>query len=147
MRNIHGPRSPPAVCCCSGADLTQAQELKPRPSPDAEVKQQIGTAMVTVSYSSPGVKKRKVWGELVPEGKLWRAGANASTKVTFTSDVTFGGKPVPAGTYALLAIPTAKSWTVILNKNTEMGGNVDKQARSDVAKFTVARRRRRCASG
>jgi hypothetical protein len=121
-----------------GADLAQAQELKVRPSPAAEVKQQIGTAMVTVNYSSPAVKKRKIFGELVPEGKLWRTGANASTKVTFTKDVTFGGKPVPAGTYALLSIPTAKSWTIILNKNTDLGGNVDKHdAAQDVAKFTV----------
>jgi hypothetical protein len=121
-----------------GADLAQAQELKPRPSPSAEVKQQIGTVMVTVNYSSPAVKKRKIWGELVPEGKLWRAGANASTKVTFTGPVTFGGKPVPAGTYSLLATPSAKSWTVILNKNTEIGGNVDKRKpEEDVASFTV----------
>jgi len=64
-------------CLMLGAGLAQAQDLKPRPSPAAKVEQQVGTALVTVEYSSPGVKKRKIWGDLVPEGKLWRTGANA----------------------------------------------------------------------
>jgi hypothetical protein len=124
-----------------GVAPTQAQELKPRPSPAAKVSQQIGTTMVTVEYSSPAVKKRKIWGELVPEGKVWRTGANASTKVTFSKDVTVAGKTVPAGTYALLSIPNSKSWTVILNKDTTLGGNVDKYKEAeDVARVTVTPR-------
>jgi hypothetical protein len=126
----------------SAATLAQAPapagELKVRPSPAAKVSQQIGTTMVDVDYSSPAVKKRKIWGDLVPEGKVWRTGANASTKLTFSKDVTIGGKPVPAGTYALLTIPTPKSWTVIINKDTTLGGNVDKYKQDqDVARFTV----------
>jgi hypothetical protein len=128
-----------ASCLVLGAGLVQAQDLKPRPSPAAKVEQQIGTAMVTVEYSSPGVKKRKIWGDLVPDGKVWRTGANASTKITFTKDVTFGGKPVAAGSYSILSIPAGKSWTVILNKNTGLGANVDqRKPDQDVANVTVA---------
>ena len=76
----------------------------------------MGVTDITVEYSSPGVKGRKVWGDLVPLDKPWRTGANASTKITFSKDVTFGGKPVPAGTYAIVATPTQKGWTVSLNK-------------------------------
>ncbi len=128
-----------ASCLLLGAGLVRAEDLKPRPSPAAKVEQQIGTALVTVEYSSPGVKKRKIWGDLVPEGKLWRTGANASTKITFSKDATFGGKPVPAGSYSILSIPTGKSWTVILNKNTGLGANVDqRKPDQDVAQVTVA---------
>jgi hypothetical protein len=109
----------------------------PKPSPPGKVTQQVGTTDITVEYSSPGVKKRKVFTELVPAGKLWRTGANSSTKITFSKEVTVGGKPVPAGTYSLLTIP-GKSWTVILNKDTTIGGSMDKYKESeDVARVTV----------
>ena len=122
-----------------GIAPTQAQELKLRPSPSAKVSQQVGTTMITVEYFSPAVKKRKIWGELVPEGKVWRTGANASSKITFSKDVTIGGKTVPAGSYSLLTIPTAKSWTVMVNKNTGIGANVDAyKQEEDVARLTVA---------
>ena len=109
----------------------------PKPSPTAKVQQDIGTTTITVDYSSPAVKKRKVFTELVPPGKMWRTGANASTKLTANKDITVGGKPVPAGTYSLLTIP-GKTWTVVLNKDTSIGGNMDKYKESeDVARFTV----------
>ena len=103
-----------------------AQQLDlPRPSPSAKIMRQVGLTDITVEYSSPAVKKRKIWGGLVPYDKLWRTGANASTKVTFSKDVTVGGQAVPAGTYSLLTIPAAKAWTVILNKDAGLGGNMD----------------------
>jgi hypothetical protein len=112
--------------------------LKVMPSPGAKVSQQVGTAEVTIEYSSPGVKKRKIWGELVPYDKLWRTGANASNKLTLTKDMTIGGKPVPAGTYNLLTIPGKKSWTVLINKDTTLNASMDKHNEAlDVAKFTV----------
>jgi hypothetical protein len=94
----------------------------PRPSPNAKVTQQVGLTDVTVDYSSPGVKGRKIWDGLVPYGKMWRTGANTATKITFSKDVTFGGKPVAAGTYALFTIPAKGAWTVILNKNANQPG-------------------------
>ena len=81
-----------------------AQLQLPAPSPAAKVMQTVGVTDITVDYSSPGVKGRKVWGDLVPMDKPWRAGANASTKITFSKDVTFGGKPV-------LRAPTSSSLT------------------------------------
>jgi hypothetical protein len=94
----------------------------PRPSPGAKVTQTIGLTDVTVDYSSPGVKNRKIWDGVVPYGKMWRTGANAATKITFSKDVTFAGKPVPAGTYALFTIPAKGAWTVVLNKNPNQPG-------------------------
>lgn len=95
----------------------------PRPSPGAKVSQEVGLTQITVDYSCPGVKGRKIWGALVPYDKMWRTGANSATKITFSKDVTFVDQPVPAGSYALFTIP-AKSgdWTVILNKNADQSG-------------------------
>jgi hypothetical protein len=94
----------------------------PRPSPNAKVTQQVGLTDVTVEYSCPGVKARKIWDGLVPYGKMWRTGANTATKITFSKDVTFADKPVPAGSYALFTIPAKGAWTVILNKNPNQPG-------------------------
>jgi len=103
--------------------LAQPGSLElPAPSPHATVTQTVGVTTITVDYSSPGVKGRKIFGDLVPFGELWRTGANAATKLTFSRDVTIAGKDVPAGTYAVFTIPTASSWTVILNKNPNQGG-------------------------
>jgi len=108
------------LCCLGGA--ARADLDLPRPSPFAKVTQTVGYTDITVDYSSPGVKGRKIWGGLVPYDKMWRAGANTATKVTFSRDVTFAGKPVPAGTYAFFLIPTKAAWTVILNKKTDQPG-------------------------
>jgi hypothetical protein len=110
-----------------------------RPSPAAKVQQRVGLTDITVDYSSPGVKKRKIWGALVPHDKIWRTGANSSTKLTFSKNVTIGDKAVPAGTYSLLTIPSAKSWTFILNKATDIGGSIDEKYKQaeDVVRVTA----------
>ncbi|HVR01610.1 MAG TPA: DUF2911 domain-containing protein [Polyangia bacterium] len=107
----------PAAARTARADL----EL-PRPSPTAKITQQVGLTDVTVEYSCPGVKGRKIWDGLVPYGKMWRTGANSATKITFSKDVTFADKSVPAGTYALFTIPAKGAWTVILNKKGDQPG-------------------------
>jgi hypothetical protein len=94
------------------------QQLQlPRPSPGAKMSQTVGLTEITLEYSSPGVKGRKIWGGLLPYDQLWRAGANQATKVTFSKDVTVGSTPVPAGAYAFFAIPGPNQWTLILNKD------------------------------
>jgi hypothetical protein len=108
------------LCCAAG--LARADLDLPRPSPFAKVVQTVGLTDITVDYSSPGVKGRKIWGAVVPTDQMWRAGANQATKVTFSRDVTFAGKPVPAGTYAFFVIPTKSVWTVILNKRADQAG-------------------------
>jgi hypothetical protein len=94
----------------------------PRPSPSAKVSQVVGLTEVSVDYSSPAVKGRKIWGGLVPYDQMWRTGANQATKITFSKDVIFAGKPVPAGTYALFTIPSKNAWTVVLNKKVDQSG-------------------------
>jgi hypothetical protein len=107
--------------CASTPAFAQELEL-PRPSPNAKLTQTVGLTEISVEYSAPGVKGRKIWGELVPYDKLWRAGANAATKITFSRDVKIDGKPVPAGSYAFFAIPGKTSWTLILNKDVNQAG-------------------------
>jgi hypothetical protein len=115
-----------------------AQPELPRPSPFAKVSQFIGLTEITVDYSSPAVKGRPVWGALVPYGEMWRTGANQATKITFSRDVTFGGKPVPAGSYALFTIPAKGEWTVILNKKVEQSGTGrEYKADLDLVRFQV----------
>jgi hypothetical protein len=108
------------LCCAAG--LARADLDLPRPSPFAKVVQTVGLTDITVDYSSPGVKSRKIWGAVVPYDQMWRAGANQATKITFSRDVTVAGKPVPAGTYAFFVIPTKSAWTVILNKRADQAG-------------------------
>jgi hypothetical protein len=100
-----------------------AQQLElPRASPTAKVTQTVGITDITVEYSSPAVKGRKIWGGLVKWDEVWRAGANAATRITFSRDVTIGDKPVPAGTYSFFAVPRPTSWTLILNKEANQFG-------------------------
>ena len=96
------------------ASLLQAQIQTPSLSPGAKTEQRIGLTDVTVEYSRPSVKKRVVFGGLVPYDAVWRTGANAATKITFSEDVTFGGAAVTKGSYALLTKPGTTMWTVML---------------------------------
>jgi hypothetical protein len=98
-----------------------AQEKAPA-SPPASANAKIGTTDVTVKYSSPAVKGRKVWGELVPYGQVWRTGANEATTITFSKDVTVEGQKLKAGTYGLFTLPGDKEWTIIFNKTAKQWG-------------------------
>jgi len=111
-----------------------AQLKTPAPSPSQTIKQAFGLSEITLEYSRPGVKGRKIFGDLVPYNKIWRTGANASTKITFNDDVTFGGKPVKAGTYAIYTIPKEGNWDVMLYSDATLAGNV---ANYDPAKEVV----------
>lgn len=101
--------------------LSAGAQLKtPAPSPTQTIKQDFGVSSVELSYSRPGIKGRKIFGDLVPFGKVWRTGANSATTLTFGDDVTIGGVKVPAGKYGLLSIPDKKSWTLIITKQTDV---------------------------
>jgi hypothetical protein len=100
------------------------QQLKtPRPSPDATVIQYVGVTEIKIDYSSPGVKGRKIWGELVPFGEVWRTGANEATTITFSDVVKVNGNELPAGTYGLHTIPGENEWEFILSKDTKVDGS------------------------
>jgi hypothetical protein len=128
------------VCSFSAAQLVAAQQAGPelpQPSPKARVEQRVGLTDFSIDYSSPGVKGRKIWGTLVPFDRPWRTGANAATKLTASRDFTFGGKPVPAGSYALYTIPGKTTWHVALNTSTDAWGNDGFDAKKDVVRVSV----------
>jgi hypothetical protein len=125
------------LATAAAATAQQASPDLPQPSPKARVEQRIGLTDFSVDYSSPGVKGRKIWGELVPFDRPWRTGANAATKLTASRDFTFAGKPVPAGSYALYTIPGKTSWTVVLNSSTEAWGNDGFDTKKDLMRATV----------
>ena len=97
-----------------------AQLTTPQPSPTQTVRQNFGLSSVELSYSRPGVKGRKIFGDLVPFGAVWRTGANNATTLTFGDEVEIGGVKIPAGKYGLLTIPEEKSWTIIITKQTDV---------------------------
>ncbi len=105
-----------------------AQLQLPQPSPKASVMQQIGLTDISIEYSSPAVRGRAIWGELVPFDQVWRAGANASTKITFSKDVSIEGVTVPKGTYAIFMIPTKTDWTIAINKDANASQDDYKEA-------------------
>lgn len=113
-----------------------AQDL-PRPSPGATVSQVVGLTDVSIAYSRPGVKERKIWGGLVPYNKVWRTGANEATKITFSDDVKINGQALPAGTYSMATIPTENEWTVIFNKKTDLWGSFGYNEEEDALRIQV----------
>ncbi|HSW54432.1 MAG TPA: DUF2911 domain-containing protein [Ignavibacteriaceae bacterium] len=103
---------------------TFGQQIKtPRPSPDATVIQFVGVTEVKIDYGSPGVKGRKVWGELVPIGEIWRTGANEATTITFSDAVKINGSELLAGTYGIHTIPNESEWEFIFSKDTKVDGS------------------------
>lgn len=96
------------------AFTTEAQIKTPSASPSATVTQTVGLTDVTIEYSRPSAKGRTIFGAdaLVPNGKLWRTGANAVTKITFSDDVMIEGKELKAGKYGVLTVPSASTWAV-----------------------------------
>jgi tetratricopeptide (TPR) repeat protein len=107
---------------------TNAQAIKtPAPSPTQTIKQDFGISSVELIYSRPSMKGRKVFGDLVPWGKVWRTGANSATRIKFADDVMFGGQTLKAGEYALYTVPNEKEWEIIINKGSANWGTDYKQ--------------------
>lgn len=113
----------------------------PRPSPSCSITQRVGITDIAIHYSSPDIRGRKVWGELVPlnEGKPfpWRAGANETTTISFTDEVNIEGNKLAPGTYGLFAIPAEKKWMIILSKDSETWGSFYYQEANDVLRIEV----------
>jgi hypothetical protein len=113
-----------ALSILLGSDAI-AQQLKiPAASPAQTIKQAFGISEITIEYSRPSARGRVVFGEVVPFGKIWRTGANSTTKITFGDDVKIEGVDVKAGTYGFYTIPNADSWEIMLYKDLTLGGNV-----------------------
>src|SRR5437899_9118672 len=98
---------------------SQPTELNiPRVSQRGTVSQRIGLTDITITYHRPAVGGREIWGKTVPYGKVWRAGANENTPITFSDDVSVEGKALAAGTYGLHTIPDRDQWTIIFSKKS-----------------------------
>ena len=140
-----------ALLLISFASTIKAQQAKkPRLSLKAGVYQRIGVDTdINISYSRPGVKGRKIWGDLVPYGLApgtkesnnkpfpWRGGANECTTIEFSKDVTVDGHKLPAGKYSMQFIPEPKEWTVIFNKDTKLWGSFLYDKKDDILRIKV----------
>jgi hypothetical protein len=109
----------------------------PLQSQQAEVSQRIGITNITIKYHRPLVNDRKVWDGLIPYGKVWRAGANINTTITFSDPVLIEGKPLDQGTYGLHMIPNADEWTIIFSKNSTSWGSFTYDEKEDALRVTV----------
>lgn len=119
--------------------LTATAQLKtPAPSPTQTIKQDFGLAAIDLSYSRPGMKGRKIFGDLVPFGNVWRTGANSATTLTFGDDVMIAGTKIPAGKYGLLSIPNKKNWVLIITKQTDVTSPAAYKQEMDVVRVEVA---------
>ncbi|MBA3827448.1 MAG: DUF2911 domain-containing protein [Taibaiella sp.] len=114
------------------------QELKlPALSPNAKLSQDFSTSSIEIAYSRPSMRGRKIFGELVPFGKVWRTGANAATKIKIGEELEIGGQIIKAGEYALYTIPGQEEWEIILNKGVGNWGADGYNTTDDVARFKV----------
>ncbi len=114
-----------------------AQNIRAQASPYAEVKQRIHTTDVEITYHRPGVKGRTIWGEVVPFGKVWRAGANNNTTFECTTEVTIEGQKLPAGKYGFHVIPEKEEWTIAFNSVNNAWGSFTYDASKDVLKVKI----------
>lgn len=126
-----------ALTVALGTDL-QAQGLKmPQASTSQTITQNFGLGKITLSYSRPNVKGRKIFGAMEPYGSVWRTGANSATVISFTEPVKIGGKELPAGEYGLFTIPGKDEWTVIFNKGAKQWGSYEYKESDDVLRVKV----------
>ncbi len=126
------------VLLCAAASQAQPIMKLPDASPRAHVEQTLGLTELSVTYARPAVKGRKVWGDLVPFGQVWRAGANENTVVSFSTPVTVEGKPLAAGRYGLHLIPVETgAWTVIFSNNSRNWGSFSYDPKEDALRVPV----------
>ncbi|RBQ03739.1 DUF2911 domain-containing protein [Pedobacter miscanthi] len=126
------------VALLSAADCANAQEAKfPQPSSGQTIIQDFGLGKITLIYSRPNVKGRKIFGGMEPLGTVWRNGANAATRIKFTDAVKIEGKDLAAGEYGLFSIPGKNEWTVIFSKTPDQWGAYTYKESDDVLRVSV----------
>ena len=113
----------------------------PSLSPKGVISQTVGNTTLEIEYERPSVRKRNIFGELVPWNKVWRTGAGYCTKISFDRNVIVGGQKVETGKYSLFTIPNQNEWIVILNKDTSLYGSFDYDYKKDAARFVVIPRK------
>lgn len=112
-------------------------QITPQPSSAQTVTQGFGLGTITLTYSRPNVKGRKIFGYVEPYDKVWRTGANSATVINFSDEVTLEGNKVPAGEYALFSIPGENQWTIILSKKAKQWGAYTYSQNDDYLRFNV----------
>lgn len=122
-----------------GMSMMHAQLKTPAASPSAKFTQEVGLTTITLEYSRPSMKGRAIFGDLVPMDKMWRTGANKNTMITFSTDVTVGGKDLKAGTYAIFTKPMNDKWEVYFYTDTNNWGTPDNWDDSKVAAMAMAK--------
>jgi len=127
-----------ATLTLTGIVLLAQQDKSSRPSPPAKAECKLPDGKtITVDYSSPRAKGRKIFGGLVPYGEIWRAGANEATTFVTTSDITVGGKAIPAGKYTIFTVPGEDKWTLIISKKTGEWGTAYPGTENDLARIDM----------
>ena len=121
---------------CAAAQMG-AEKQRPSPAASAQCKFADGKS-IKVAYSSPRAKGRKIYGELVPFGEVWRTGANEATSLVTDASLSIGGKDVPAGSYTIFTVPTADKWTLIVNKKTGEWGIPYKYESDEVGRYDMS---------
>ncbi len=111
--------------------------LTPPPSPEASFSQQLANGEITVTYSRPLARGRKIFGGLVPFDSLWRTGASGATTIHLSEEMIIGNKILKAGKYALFTIPAEKEWTIIINADTALHGAFGYDSKKDIHRFKV----------
>jgi Protein of unknown function (DUF2911) len=139
MRKVLTISSAVILVLIAAAIVVRAQQDKSkRPSPPASAKCELaGGKSITMDYSSPRLKGRKVGGEIAPYGQVWRTGANEATTFVTTSDVMVGGTHVPAGSYTIFTIPNKDKWTLIISKKTGEWGTDYPGEKEDLARIDM----------
>jgi hypothetical protein len=112
-------------------------QITPQPSSSQTITQQFGLGTITLTYSRPNVKGRKIFGYVEPYDKVWRTGANSATVIRFSDDVSIEGHHVPAGEYGLFSVPGEKEWTIILSNKPKQWGAYSYSPADDFLRFTV----------
>lgn len=126
-----------ALATLLSTNVAEAQVKTPAASPAAKVMQTVGMTEVEIAYARPSMRGREIFGGLVPYDKMWRTGANASTKISFNTDVSIEGNDLKKGTYALYTIPGEEEWTIIIHNNITHWGVGGYKADEDAFRFTV----------
>ena len=121
------------ICIVALTASTNAQVKTPAPSPAQKIDQTVGLTDVSLEYSRPAMRGRTIFGGLVPYDKLWRTGANANTKITFSDAVEIGGKNLEAGTYAVYTKPNAEQWEVYFYSDASNWGTPQEWDETKVA--------------
>jgi len=112
-------------------------QLTPQPSSTQSIVQDFGLGKISLVYSRPDVRGRKIFGGMEPYGKVWRTGANSATVIKFTDEVSMEGNKIPAGEYGLFSIPGENEWTIILSKQPKQWGAYNYKEADDFLRFKV----------